>query len=128
MATLQKAIRVGSSIAAVLPKVLLKEAGITAGTRISVESIDGGVFIRSVRKEGGHHVTSADARVAETALRLINRYQSALERLSDEWGDDGRWETIVDFRSIDSQGIPARKVLTALHRLNESHRKIPRRA
>jgi antitoxin component of MazEF toxin-antitoxin module len=82
MATIQKAIKVGSSVAAVLPKALLKETGIIAGTSISVESVDGAVLIRPV---GGkdRRVKSDDERVAETALGLINRYQDALRRLAD---------------------------------------------
>lgn len=78
MATLQKVIRVGSSAAAVLPKTLLRDAGISLGSRISLESSDGGVLIRPVRK-----TTGVDARVAETALVLINRYRHALKRLAD---------------------------------------------
>ncbi len=84
MATIQKAIKVGSSIAAVLPKTFLKGAGIAAGTQISVEPLEGGILIRSVRRtsaDTGSRVT--DARVAETALGLIKRYQNALKRLAD---------------------------------------------
>ena len=82
MATFQKAIKVGSSIAAVLPKPLLKEAGITAGTLITVESVDGGVLIRPMLKPS-RRVKSQDDRVAESALWLINRYKHALERLAN---------------------------------------------
>lgn len=83
MATMQKVIRVGSSVAAVLPKTLLKEAGITAGTQISVEPLEGGILIRSTRRMGADNLRTADARVAETALGLIKRYQNALKRLAD---------------------------------------------
>ena len=83
MATIQKAIRVGSSIAAVLPKALLKETGISAGTSISVEHMLGGVLIRSVRKTEKLKADNSDEHVAETALGLINRYQNALKRLAD---------------------------------------------
>lgn len=83
MATMQKAIRVGSSIAAVLPKTLLKETGISAGTSIFVEHALGGVLIRSVRKTASLRAKNADERVAETALGLIKRYHVALERLAN---------------------------------------------
>lgn len=46
----------------------------------------------------------------------------------DEWGDEGSWETVVDFRKIDPRGVPATEVLKALRRLNEPHRKVSRRA
>lgn len=83
MATLQKAIKVGSSVAAVLPKALLKETGIAAGMSISVEHALGGVLIRPVGKTARHRASSTDERVAETALGLIKRYQNALKRLAD---------------------------------------------
>ncbi len=45
----------------------------------------------------------------------------------DEWGDEGIWETVVDFRNIDPRGVPAASVLKALRKLHEPDRKIPRR-
>ena len=83
MATIQRAIRVGSSIAAVLPKALLKETGISAGTSISVEHTLGGVLIRSVRKTANLSAKNSDERIADTALGLIKRYRVALERLAN---------------------------------------------
>jgi antitoxin component of MazEF toxin-antitoxin module len=82
MATFQKAIKVGSSVAAVLPKALLKETGISAGSQITVEAVDGGVLIRPTRK-APRRAQTEDERVAATALGLITRYKNALERLAD---------------------------------------------
>jgi antitoxin component of MazEF toxin-antitoxin module len=84
MTNRQKAIKVGSSVAAVLPKNLLKDAGIAAGTPIIVERGGGGFIVRPVSsgsKRARAHV--ADEQVAETALSLIKRYQGALKRLAD---------------------------------------------
>ena len=36
----------------------------------------------------------------------------------DVWGDEGIWETVVDFRQIDSSGVPAHDVLKSLKKLN----------
>jgi len=36
----------------------------------------------------------------------------------DEWGDEGVWETVIDFREIDPRGVPADRVLKALKRIN----------
>lgn len=48
----------------------------------------------------------------------------------DEWGDPtGKWETIIDFRDIQSGGVPAQEVLEALHNLerqDEQDRKAAR--
>ncbi|HUY05358.1 MAG TPA: type II toxin-antitoxin system prevent-host-death family antitoxin [Candidatus Paceibacterota bacterium] len=47
----------------------------------------------------------------------------------DEWGDEGVWETVVDFRDGDHpNGVPAEDVLKALRTFHESDRKVPRRA
>jgi antitoxin component of MazEF toxin-antitoxin module len=81
MKLIQKAIKVGSSVAAVLPKSLLKQTGITAGTAITVEAVEDGVLIRPVKPHA--RAKTDDEKVAETALDLMNRYKSALERLAD---------------------------------------------
>ena len=40
----------------------------------------------------------------------------------DEWGDEGTWETVVDFTKIKPGGVPIGVVLKSLRRLNESSR------
>ncbi|MBI2175191.1 MAG: type II toxin-antitoxin system prevent-host-death family antitoxin [Parcubacteria group bacterium] len=37
----------------------------------------------------------------------------------DEWGDEGIWETVVDFTEIDPKGVPVGKVRKALSDLKE---------
>lgn len=39
------------------------------------------------------------------------------QRVVDEWGDEGEWETIIDFKTINSNGVPAKDVLKALDKL-----------
>lgn len=34
----------------------------------------------------------------------------------DEWGDEGLWETVADFRQIKAEGVPAQIVLRALRK------------
>ena len=36
----------------------------------------------------------------------------------DEWGDEGVWETVVDFRDKKGKGIPAGDLLKMLKKLN----------
>jgi prevent-host-death family protein len=40
----------------------------------------------------------------------------------DSWGDDGVWETIVDFQEIAKDGVRAKDVLKSLRKSNGSHR------
>ncbi len=35
----------------------------------------------------------------------------------DEWGDEGKWETVVDFTKIKKGGVKAEEVLASLKRL-----------
>ncbi|MFZ2521942.1 MAG: hypothetical protein WAX44_02280 [Minisyncoccia bacterium] len=36
----------------------------------------------------------------------------------DEWGDEGTWETVVDFNEIKKGGVPIEDVISSLKRLN----------
>ena len=36
----------------------------------------------------------------------------------DEWGDEGNWETIADFRDKSGKGIEAGKLLKILEKIN----------
>ena len=42
------------------------------------------------------------------------------QRIVDEWGDEGNWETVVDFRDINPEGVPAEDVLKALRKLSQN--------
>ena len=37
----------------------------------------------------------------------------------DEWGDEGEWDTVVDFTAINPRGVPADDVICALEKLVE---------
>ncbi len=37
----------------------------------------------------------------------------------DIWGDEGIWETVVDFNEIKKGGVPIEDVLASLKRLNK---------
>jgi prevent-host-death family protein len=40
----------------------------------------------------------------------------------DEWGDEGMWETVVDFRKFNKNGVPIREVIESLERVNAKDR------
>ena len=40
----------------------------------------------------------------------------------DEWGDEGGWETVLDFRKIRRDGVPVDEVISSLERLNAQDR------
>ena len=40
----------------------------------------------------------------------------------DEWGDEGIWETVVDFTEIDPRGVPVTKVRSALAEIKKERK------
>lgn len=40
----------------------------------------------------------------------------------DEWGDEGIWETVIDFTKIKKDGVPATDVLRALSELKKERK------
>lgn len=46
---------------------------------------------------------------------LVHRIKG--QRIVDEWGDEGEWETVADFRDVNPGGVPAEDVLKALRNL-----------
>lgn len=40
----------------------------------------------------------------------------------DEWGDEGTWETLIDFRKINPRGVPIEDVIASLKRVNAQNR------
>lgn len=46
---------------------------------------------------------------------LVKRLKG--QRVVDEWGDEGTWETVVNFRELKSGGIPAQDVLSVIQDL-----------
>ncbi len=50
--------------------------------------------------------------------------QALLQRIRrpavDEWGDEGTWETLIDFRDINPQGVPAEEVLEAMKKMSKT--------
>ena len=40
----------------------------------------------------------------------------------DKWGDEGTWETVVDFKKINPRGVPIGDVIASLKRLNAKAR------
>lgn len=46
---------------------------------------------------------------------LVKRLRN--QRVVDEWGDEGIWETVVNFRELSPDGVPADDVLSAIKQL-----------
>lgn len=80
MATLQKAIKVGSSVAVVIPKKSLKALGIKPGAELSVD-----VDEKNQRVVVSHPTSLEDAaELREWSNRFIKRYKKALDALAKQ--------------------------------------------
>lgn len=55
---------------------------------------------------------------------LVVRRSKPIFRVSpvDEWGDEGVWETVVDFTKINKKGVPIDNVIASLKRLHAQDR------
>ena len=77
----QKAIKVGDSIAVVLPKKSLKGLGIVAGTELDVE-VNQQSRVVSIRPTA--KLSKRQERIAKLTYNFINRYRKDLESLADK--------------------------------------------
>jgi metal-responsive CopG/Arc/MetJ family transcriptional regulator len=48
---------------------------------------------------------------------LVKRLRN--QRVVDEWGDEGTWETVVNFLEIGPNGVPADDILNAIKQLTK---------
>ncbi|MEX0917663.1 MAG: hypothetical protein WDZ93_00750 [Candidatus Paceibacterota bacterium] len=75
------------------------------------------VGLKELRANVDKYIEAVNQGVSFTVLRR-SKPVFRIEAASDEWGDPvGAYETLVDFRELDLQGVPAKDVLKALKRL-----------
>ena len=77
----QKAIKVGDSVAVVIPKKSLKSLGIRAGDEINVE-VNQQTKVMSVSSSGKS--SQRQQRIGELTFNFINRYRKDLEALAQK--------------------------------------------
>jgi len=55
---------------------------------------------------------------------VVVRRSKPIFRVSpvDEWGDEGVWETVVDFTKVSKKGVPIDNVIASLKRLHAQNR------
>jgi Arc/MetJ-type ribon-helix-helix transcriptional regulator len=69
-------------------------------------------LVEKIDKAAKSEFSSRSDFIRESLVRRLKH-----QRIVDEWGDEGEWETIVNFQEIDSEGVPAEDVLKALEKL-----------
>lgn len=71
-------------------------------------------LLRQVDALAERAYTSRSDVIRQALLDRVRHFQT------DEWGDPvGDWKTTIDFRQINQNGVPAKQLLEALHRLSQ---------
>lgn len=78
------------------------------------------IGLRELRENMGAYIRHAEQGKSFTVVRRSR----PIFRLVpvDEWGEEGAWETVVDFRKINPRGVPIDDVIASLKRLNAQDR------
>jgi metal-responsive CopG/Arc/MetJ family transcriptional regulator len=71
-------------------------------------------LLKKIDEEAKSEYSSRSDFIRDT---LVKRLKG--QRVVDEWGDDGTWETVVNFRELKSGGVPAQEILAAIKTLTK---------
>lgn len=71
-------------------------------------------LIKKIDKLAKGEYASRSDFIRETLVRRIKG-----QRVVDEWGDEGEWESVADFRTINPGGVPVEDVMQALQILTK---------
>ncbi|MEK7096010.1 MAG: ribbon-helix-helix domain-containing protein [Patescibacteria group bacterium] len=72
-------------------------------------------LVKEIDKAAKGEYASRSDFIRESVVRRLKN-----QRIVDEWGDEGNWETVVDFREINPEGVPLDEVITALEKLDKT--------
>lgn len=78
------------------------------------------IGLKELRENTEHYIS----RVKKGRSFIVVRRSKPVFRVLpvDEWGDEGVWETVVDFTKICKGGVPIDKVIASLKRLHGQNR------
>lgn len=69
-------------------------------------------LVKRIDAEAKAEYASRSDYIRDTLVKRLNN-----QRVVDEWGDEGTWETVVNFRELSQTGIPADEILAAINKL-----------
>ena len=81
------------------------------------------IGLKELREKTAHYIGQVAKGYSFTVIRRARPIFKIVP--VDEWGDEGHWETMIDFTKIKKGGVPASLILKALERIREQDRKIP---
>lgn len=78
------------------------------------------IGLKDLRENMGAYIRQVEQGHSFTVVRR-SRPVFKLEPV-DEWGDEGKWETVINFKKLDPRGIPIGDAIASLKRLNAQNR------
>lgn len=69
-------------------------------------------LLKQVDELAKRDYTSRSDIIREALLAKVRKAQV------DEWGDEGNWETVLDFRNLPGGGMPSKEFMARLKKLN----------
>ena len=81
------------------------------------------IGLKELRENAGNYIAQINK---GKSFIVVRRSKPVFKMMPvvDEWGDEGNWETIVDFTKIKKGGVSAERVLKHLRKLNEQARQV----
>ena len=70
-------------------------------------------LIKEIDKAAESEYASRSDFIRESVVRRLKG-----QRVVDEWGDEGNWETVVDFRDLPGGGMPIEEFIDRLEELD----------
>ena len=78
------------------------------------------IGLKELRENMGTYIRHAEQGKSFTVVRRSRPIFRIMP--IDEWGDEGTWETVVDFRKINPRGAPTENAIASLKRVNAQNR------
>jgi prevent-host-death family protein len=75
------------------------------------------VGLKELRENMEKYITATEKGRSFTVLRRSKPIFKIMP--VDEWGDEGAWETVIDFTKIHPKGVPSDVVLRALKEIRK---------
>ena len=72
------------------------------------------IGLKELRTNTEKYINAVKRGRSFTVVRRSRPVFRVIPEPSDEWGDDGVWETLLDFNKARKGGVPATEVLTTL--------------
>ena len=74
------------------------------------------IGLKELRENTENYIT----KIKKGRSFIVVRKSKPIFKISpvDEWGDEGVWETVVDFTEINPKGVPIKDVLKALRKID----------